>query len=77
MWGEEQEMVLKLASVIMTHAEEAGIWIIDGLDLSPVTGDKYEMICLPGKLQDSDGAPTRAILRPIGLSQPVSAAAAP
>jgi arylformamidase len=45
---------------------EAGIWIIEGLDLSPVTGGRYEMICLPVKLHGSDGAPARAILRPIG-----------
>ena len=55
----------------------AGIWIIEGLDLSPVTGGRYEMICLPVKLHGSDGAPARAILRPIGLSQAVSAEAAP
>jgi arylformamidase len=45
---------------------EAGIWIIEGLDLSPVAGGWYEMICLPVKLHGSDGAPARAILRPIG-----------
>jgi arylformamidase len=45
---------------------EAGIWIIEGLDLSPVTGGRYDMICLPVKLHGSDGAPARAILRPIG-----------
>lgn len=44
---------------------EAGIWIIEGLDLSAVTGGRYEMICLPVKLQGSDGAPARAILRRI------------
>ena len=36
---------------------EAGIWIIEGLDLSPVTAGRYEMICLPVKLHGSDGAP--------------------
>jgi arylformamidase len=56
---------------------EAGIWIIEGLDLSPVTGGRYEMICLPVKLSGSDGAPARAILRPIGPSQPGSVEAAP
>jgi arylformamidase len=45
---------------------EAGIWIIEGLDLSPVAGGRYEMICLPVKLHGSDGAPARAILKPIG-----------
>lgn len=45
---------------------DAGIWIIEGLDLSPVTAGQYEMICLPVKLHGSDGAPARAILRPLG-----------
>jgi arylformamidase len=44
---------------------DAGIWIIEGLDLSPAGGGRYEMICLPVKLQGSDGAPARAVLRPI------------
>jgi len=56
---------------------QAGIWIIEGLDLSAVTGGRYEMICLPVKLHGSDGAPARAILRPIGASRPVPAEAAP
>jgi arylformamidase len=41
----------------------AGIWIIEGLDLSRVAPGRYELICLPLKLVDSDGAPARAILR--------------
>jgi arylformamidase len=45
---------------------EAGIWIIEGLDLSPVVGGRYQMICLPVKLHGCDGAPARAILKPIG-----------
>jgi arylformamidase len=56
---------------------EAGIWIIEGLNLSPVTGGRYEMICLPVKISGSDGAPARAILRPMGPSQPGSVEAAP
>jgi arylformamidase len=44
---------------------EAGIWIIEGLDLSAARAGIYEMICLPVKLHDSDGAPARAILRPL------------
>jgi arylformamidase len=43
----------------------AGIWIIEGLDLSAVRGGRYEMICLPVKLHGSDGAPARALLRPL------------
>lgn len=45
---------------------EAGIWIIEGLDLSQVAAGSFEMICLPLKLDGSDGAPARAILRPLG-----------
>jgi len=53
----------------------AGIWIIEGLDLSAVSGGRYEMICLPVKLHGSDGAPARAILRPMGTGQAGSAGA--
>jgi arylformamidase len=44
---------------------EAGIWVIEGLDLSQVKPGKYDLICLPLKLVGGDGAPARAILRPI------------
>lgn len=41
----------------------AGIWIIEGLNLSQVTPGDYELVCLPLKLVGSDGAPARAVLR--------------
>jgi arylformamidase len=41
---------------------ENEIVIIEGLDLSHVSAGKYELICLPVKIRDSDGAPCRAIL---------------
>jgi arylformamidase len=44
---------------------EAGIWLIEGLDLSDAEPGRYELICLPVKLHHSDGAPARAILRPL------------
>jgi arylformamidase len=44
---------------------DAGIWIIEGLDLSAVPAGRYELICLPVKLHESDGAPARAIVRPL------------
>jgi arylformamidase len=43
----------------------AGIWIVEGLDLSQVEPGEYELICLPIKVERSDGAPARAILRAI------------
>ncbi len=42
-----------------------GVWIIEGLYLSKVVPGKYELICLPLKLIQGDGAPARAILRPL------------
>jgi arylformamidase len=42
---------------------EAGIFIIEGLDLAAVSPGFYEMICLPMKILDADGAPARVILR--------------
>lgn len=44
---------------------KAGIWIIEGLDLSKVRAGNYQLICLPLKLLHGDGAPARAILRPL------------
>jgi arylformamidase len=51
---------------VETHTAllEAGIWVIEGLDLSSVSAGDYELICLPLKILGSDGAPARAILRP-------------
>ena len=43
----------------------AGVWIIEGLDLSRVPAGPCELICLPLRLVGSDGAPARAIVRPI------------
>ncbi len=42
---------------------EAGIWIIEGLNLSQVEPGMYELICLPLRIAGSDGAPARAIIR--------------
>lgn len=43
----------------------AHIWIIEGLNLSSVQPGNYDLICLPIKLQGSEGAPARAVLRPL------------
>jgi arylformamidase len=44
---------------------EAGVWIIEGLNLADVTPGEYELVCLPIKIQHADGAPARAIVRPL------------
>jgi arylformamidase len=43
----------------------AGIWVIEGLNLSGIEPGEYELICLPIKVEEGDGAPARAILRTI------------
>jgi arylformamidase len=45
---------------------EAGIWLIEGLDLSTVEAGWYELACLPLKIERGDGAPARAAVRRIG-----------
>jgi arylformamidase len=44
---------------------EAGIWVIEGLNLVQAHPGEYELICLPLKIVGCDGAPARAILRPV------------
>ena len=41
---------------------EAGIIILEGLNLQGVNSGEYQLICLPLKLAGSEGAPARAIL---------------
>jgi arylformamidase len=43
----------------------AGIWIIEGLNLSSVDPGVYDLVCLPLKIRAGDGAPARALLRPV------------
>lgn len=42
---------------------DSGIVILEGLNLSNVVPGEYELICLPLKVKDGDGAPVRALLR--------------
>lgn len=42
---------------------EAGVVVLEGLDLSAVEHGAYELLCLPLKLAVADGAPCRAVLR--------------
>ena len=44
---------------------KAGIWVIEGLDLSKIEPGNYNLICLPIKIAGSDGAPARALVSPI------------
>jgi len=44
---------------------KAGVVIVEGLCLADVPAGDYELLCLPLKLKDADGAPARVILREI------------
>ncbi|PZC45420.1 MAG: arylformamidase [Chloroflexi bacterium] len=52
-------------SAIHTTLLKAGIWIVEGLALQGIAPGAYEMVCLPLKLQGTEGAPARAMLRPL------------
>jgi arylformamidase len=47
----------------------AGIWVIEGLNLAPLEAGKYELVCLPLKLVGAEGAPARAIARPLSTGR--------
>ena len=53
------------AEGLEAHAEflGAGAIIIEGLNLREIEPGDYEMICLPLKIKDGDGAPARVVLR--------------
>lgn len=44
---------------------KADVCIIEGLDLSDTIAGVYELVCLPLKIRNGDGAPARALLRRI------------
>jgi len=41
----------------------AGVWVVEGLDLSAISPGEYEWNCMPLKLVGADGSPCRALLR--------------
>lgn len=42
---------------------DAGIWLLEGLDLTAVGPGRYEMACLPLRLRGVEGSPARVLLR--------------
>jgi arylformamidase len=52
----------KQGKPVHTILLDAGVVVVEGLDLSKVSQGRYTLTCLPMKLGGSDGAPTRAIL---------------
>jgi arylformamidase len=45
----------------------AGLYLIEGLNLTAVKAGDYNLICLPLKLMDAEGSPVRAILQPVPI----------
>jgi arylformamidase len=43
---------------------EAGVVVVEGLDLSRVEPGEYDMVCLPLRIEGGDGSPARVVLRP-------------
>ena len=56
--------VSSYAHTTSTHLAllQAGVVLLEGLDLSKVRAGEYELFCLPLKLLGSDGAPARVVL---------------
>lgn len=50
------------APVVHRTLLKAGVVIVEGLDLRKVQSGTYELICLPLKLAECDGAPARVVL---------------
>ncbi len=55
------------ADGVETHQAlpKAGIWIIEGLNLKRVWPGRVQLVCLPLKIHGGDGAPARALVRPM------------
>lgn len=53
------------ADGVETHQAllNAGVWIVEGLDLRLVRPGRVELVCLPLKIGGGDGAPARALVR--------------
>ena len=49
-------------SVVHRTLLKQGIVIVEGLNLSQVPEGRYQLICLPLKVRDGDGAPARVVL---------------
>ena len=43
---------------------EAGVVVVEGLDLSQVEPGEYDMTCLPLRVAGAEGAPARVVLKP-------------
>ncbi|MCX6622277.1 MAG: cyclase family protein [Acidobacteria bacterium] len=65
----QRPKMVGIASMTIGSAEvhrlllAAGIWIVEGLELTGIAPGRYEFVCLPLRLSGAEGAPARALLR--------------
>lgn len=45
----------------------AGVWVVEGLNLSQIEEGRYELVCLPLPIAGSDGSPARVVVRRSGV----------
>jgi arylformamidase len=66
--GADYLSVAPFSDLVPTHIAllEAGVVIVEGLNLTDVPAGLYQVICLPIRLEGSDGAPARAVLVSMG-----------
>jgi arylformamidase len=62
--GVDYLSVAPFGASVPTHKMllQAGIVVVEGLNLSDITPGMYQLVCLPLKIAGGDGAPARAIL---------------
>jgi arylformamidase len=62
--GVDYLSVAPFSDVAPTHKIllQAGVIVVEGINLTEVTQGRYTLYCLPLKISGSDGAPARAIL---------------
>ena len=62
--GVDYLSVASFDEIVPTHKAllRAGLVLVEGLNLSGITPGVYQLVCLPLKIVDSDGAPARVIL---------------
>jgi arylformamidase len=55
------------ADLVATHRVllEARVCVLEGLNLGAVRPGRFELLCLPLRIARGDGAPARALLRPL------------
>jgi arylformamidase len=64
--GVDYLSVASRAESVPTHRTllAGGVTVLEGLDLSSVEPGKFDLIALPLRVHDGDGAPARVVLRP-------------